>query len=246
MVVVAYLVFTTQADGSHECFLIGMEMLESSEFVSVPLHSFGGRMKKLWPVFRTGLSVLVPIFIFVGFLLWLWNTLVAISRGHIWIALGILPVGILVVGWLVSQRWFRGSILKFCEDIPVISIIANFLLNDAFIDQVKSGNLLKEVEWEISKDVCAPGIVMGHEKRPRYWKRPEGPNNPIVNWVRVIDPTTPFAATGFPRWIPESEVVYTGYTAADTLLGVASFLFNMQRDYKKRVYPKEGSTEENE
>lgn len=200
-------------------------------------------MKKLRSIFRAGLSVLVPIFIFAGFLLWLWNTLVAISRGHIWIALAILPPGILVVGWFASKKWFRSAILKFCEDIPVLSTVANFLLNDAFIEQMKNGNLLKEVEWETSKDICAIGIVMGHERRPRYHKFPEGPDNPIVNWVRVIDPTTPFAATGFGRWIPESEVVYTGYAATDTLLGFASFLFNMQRDHKRRVYLKESSAE---
>lgn len=185
-------------------------------------------LKKLWSVFRTGLSVLVPIFIVVGFVIWLWTILTTMSGGRIWAALAILFGGPFLVGPLVSQKWFRSAVLRFCGDIPVVSTIANFLLNHDYVEQMKNGNLMREVMWEVSEGVWVFGVVVSRQRMPL---NPHRPSSPVVDWVAVIAPTTPFFLTGVPVLIPECRVIYNGRKASDTALTVASFGFNMKLDY---------------
>lgn len=187
-------------------------------------------MKQLWSAYRTGLSVLVPIFIFFAFLAWFWSELVAISYGHTSIALAMLVLLPLGVGYFVSKKWFRNIVIQLTKDIPLVSTIVNFLLNQDYAEQMRNENLMREVMWEIQEGVWIFGVVVSRHKMPLY---PQRQSSPPVCWLLVLSPTTPVLFTGHLLLVPECRVIYTGRTGTDTALTVASFGFNMQIDQEK-------------
>lgn len=189
-------------------------------------------MKHLWSLYRTGLSVIVPLFLFVTFLLWFWTTLVTVSYGHASIAIGILALGPIMVGWLISKKWVRAAVLRFCEDIPLVSTVANFLLNHDYVEHIKSGDLMREVIFEMSEGVWVFGVVVSRHRMPLYPQRPE---SPTVDWLGVLVPTTPVLFTGHIILVPEMRAIYTGRLGTDTAMTAASFGFNMRIDEKKFV-----------
>ena len=110
---------------------------------TIPFYSSftGDRMKKVLGLYKTGIFVLVPIFVLVALLGWLWDAAYAVSFGFYWVALGLLVLGPLLFGWVISQKWMRDILLNLFSQIPLVSTVSNVLLNHDFVERLKSGKM---------------------------------------------------------------------------------------------------------
>lgn len=181
-------------------------------------------MKRIARLYRTGIFVLVPIFVVIALFAWLWDAVYTLSFGNVWVALGLLVLGPFLFGWGISTHWVRSIFLNFCSQIPVISTITQVLFNHEFVEQLKSGQMC-EVLVPVSGGGWAPGIAVRKFSLPKDLRDKKSRK---VTWVAVLAPATaPVAVTAQIRLYREADVVYTGNSITDATLAFASFGLNM-------------------
>ena len=184
-------------------------------------------MKKVFALYRTGIFVLVPIFVIAAVIGWLWEAAYAVSFGNMWVTLGLLLFGPLLFGWGISTRWFRGFLLGVCSQIPVVSTLTQILFNHEFVERLKSGQM-PGVLVPVSGGGWSPGVAVRTYELPENIREQKGKK---VNWVLVLAPATaPVVFTAQLRLYRESEVVYLANTITDMALGFASLGLNLKLD----------------
>lgn len=182
---------------------------------------------KIWKTFKAGLIWSGVIAILVSFIIWalsLLGSFVIPFSAHklinIPLNLALYAVAVWLIGWLISKQKLRQFFLKLFSKIPLVSVVIDFFLNQDYIDKVTSGEVA-EVTFEYAGQK-AIGMVVNEILLPEDLRHPEN----MVAHLVVIQPTTPFAPTGFLTLVRKSEALYTGRTFKDTMVATASFGFN--------------------
>jgi hypothetical protein len=188
--------------------------------------------------FLGAISLILGLFLFIlGS--WVWNVLAGIDyrffdspvlNGLIKIA--VVFTLVFFVGLLVSWRWSRSLILFFLSKIPGLRTLSHSFLNHEFVERFKKGQLL-EAMFEDVNGRWGFGIVTNEFKapeNPKDWKsyreNPDPWEGELIDWCTVLGPpTAPLAITAQMWRIPKNSLVFTGSTAKDTTITVASLGF---------------------
>ncbi|KKU85275.1 MAG: hypothetical protein UY12_C0005G0006 [Parcubacteria group bacterium GW2011_GWA2_47_8b] len=160
-------------------------------------------MRQIWSIFKTGLLALIPILVLAILLGWIWSGIRAVSL----------------------------DILKVCSNVPIVSIVTNFLFNHEYIERVAKGDL-PEVLFRHTNESWTIGTVTNELKLPEDLDADA--SGPLVDWVVILaPPTAPLSVAAPVHLRKKSTVIYTGRLIRDTALSVASFGLNFQLDPKK-------------
>ncbi|MDO8466940.1 MAG: hypothetical protein Q7S83_02245 [bacterium] len=187
---------------------------------------------KIWKTFKAGLIWSGVIAILVSFIIWalslLSNFVISFSDAKIInlpLNLAVYALGILFIGWLIGKPKLRQFFLKLFSKIPLVSVVIDFFLNQDYIDKVTSGNV-PEVIFDYAGQK-AIGMVVNEAYLPNPGREA------YEDYLLVIQPTTPFAPTGFLTLVRKKDALYTGRTFKDTMVTTASFGFNFRQPDQK-------------
>lgn len=191
-------------------------------------------MPCLWRSFRAGLLALIPIFVIVFVISIIWGVFLSVNFRfldncwlNILLNLTLYFTVIMVIGWLISHRWFRNLAIAVGSKIPIVSIFVNFFLNHDYVEKISRGDLPEVIFYHAG---CVTlGTVTNEFKMPEFITY-----GPQADWVMVLaPPTTPISITAQLHILRKSDVVFTGRLIKDTALTVASFGLSFQIDPKK-------------
>jgi len=185
-------------------------------------------LKKICSLFRTGLLVLIPIFIvvFVGDLLWGILKSVKIyfvphPALNFVINIAFYLAGIFLIGFLFRQKWLRELLAKICSKIPIVSFFSNSFLSNDYAEKMATGSF-PEVVFRYA-GVMAIGVAVNRKKiiDPTTLRE-------VECLIVLGPPTAPVFATAQLLCLPLDDVIYTGKHMNHTAIMTASFGLNCQ------------------
>ena len=199
-------------------------------------------MKTVWSKLKLGFIAIVPVLVIVAVLVsvvnWVTNVgypFVDHRTLNIAINLSILFVGLpLLVGSMLSMRWFRNLGLGILGKLPLIGPLFSFIMNHDYVERIQSGEL-REAVFHHAGDGWAICGVINEFDAPEFWD-----SGPLVPWCIVLGPpTAPLAFTAHVLCVKKSDLKFTGRSYKDTILTTASFGFNFDIKKQTETYRRE-------
>ena len=189
-----------------------------------------------------GVVIFIPIAVFLLLASWFLSLISQININlveqpalNLLIKFLIVVIGLpLLVGILTNIRWLRKFVVRFFSLIPNknIQMLAKFFLNEEFIERISQEDLWNRPEVMFWKggDSWTFRFLANKKLLPA---NPLDPKSPLVVWCIIgADIAPPLPTSVRLQQVPESRVVYTGRTAKDLALSIASFGTNISWDPK--------------
>ena len=180
-------------------------------------------MKKVWSIFRTGLIALIPLFI-LGFIAEMLFGIFArlsfrLADGLVLnylVNIFLWAATIFLIGWFLGVSCIRNALHSLLNKIPVISGIANYFLDNEYLEIIQKGH------FPVVSFAEVPGSrrqTFGIVTKEEIVK--QGDSEEI--WCYVFIPSWPLPFTGRGVKIPKSELEYINSDARDLSRLATSF-----------------------
>lgn len=206
-------------------------------------------LRGFYTAWKTGLTALIPVVLVYGAIFWIVNFLTklevpfyesVVTRlteiSPMWLRffiigaaaklaffLVVLPVAF---GFLLRRKCFRRVGSALAGKLPLVGSLFLFLFSDELAERQKRNRGVPEVVFRRAGD-WVPGLVVNEFSAPRGWVEGE-----VIQWLVVVSLQSGFTYTN----VPADDVILTGRSMADYLMGVTSFglAFKIEADKLRR------------
>lgn len=193
-------------------------------------------MRSLLSAWKAGIAALFPVIVVYYVVLWLYNFLAKLEIPffesiawsvtedfHPWLRIfagsPLFKVVLLFIvvpslfGTLLKLKWFRHLGSSLLGKLPIFGPLFLILFSDELAVLRKRGPGIPEVVFKRAGD-WVPGLVIGEIEAPRAWVEGE-----TITWLVVVSLQSGFTFTN----VPAEDVVLTGRSMSEYLVGVTSF-----------------------